>query len=144
MLFLPPPTIILSAVLLPAALVVSLPFQETSLYTYLDPVNILYTSNVTDFISHRHQDGQKLQLVQFYSSWCGHCINFAPHFKEFLKSVRAWRHWLDISVLDCSVKENMDGACNTYDISYYPCLKMFWFKPDDTQKGNEIKCKCFA
>ena len=21
-------------------------------------------------------------LVEFYSSYCGHCINFAPHFKE--------------------------------------------------------------
>jgi hypothetical protein len=22
-------------------------------------------------------------IVEFYSSYCGHCINFAPHFKEF-------------------------------------------------------------
>jgi len=26
-------------------------------------------------------------VVEFYSSYCGHCINFAPHFKEFASQV---------------------------------------------------------
>lgn len=136
------PIIILLVVLLPFSFVFSYPYKDSSLYTYLDPVNILYTSNATNYISQQHKDSQKLQLVQFYSSWCGHCIDFAPRFKKFLKTIRSWRHWLDISVLDCAQEVNLQGACVTYEIQYYPCLKMFWFKPNENETGKEIKCKC--
>ena len=30
-------------------------------------------------------------LVEFYSSWCGHCINFAPTFKNLAADVKGNR-----------------------------------------------------
>jgi len=27
-------------------------------------------------------------MVEFYSSWCGHCVHFAPTFKELAKDVK--------------------------------------------------------
>lgn len=108
-----------------------------SLYTEKDKVPILYTENVTSFIVNNHQDGRQVQLVQFYNSYCGHCISFAPIFKDFLKSVTRWSDVLSVSVLDCSVESN-NKACRDFDIAYYPTLRTFWFKPDKSNKGEEL------
>lgn len=117
------------------------PSETKSLYSHRDGVNILYSSNASHFVRDLHQEGRKLQLVQFYSSWCGHCISFAPSFKAFLNTILTWTHWLDISVVDCAVQDNLLGACQDFDVQYYPCLKMFWFKPGPKDTGNEITCK---
>ena len=111
-----------------------------SLYHSNDNVIILTTDNFTKFVVDLHQDGQKLQLIQFYNSWCGHCISFAPNFKKFLKSVDKWKDLLSISVVDCSMDINFK-LCTDYDISFYPNLRMFWFKPTSKDKGDTIKCK---
>lgn len=28
-------------------------------------------------------DSESVWLIEFYNSWCGHCIHFAPTYKEF-------------------------------------------------------------
>lgn len=32
-------------------------------------------------------------FVEFYSSWCGHCQSFAPHWKYLAKQVEGWDVW---------------------------------------------------
>ena len=36
------------------------------------------------------QGSSKPWMVQFYSSWCGHCIHFQPTFLEFGARVEGW------------------------------------------------------
>ena len=37
-------------------------------------------------------------LVEFYSSWCGHCIDFAPAFIQLANDVKGKEHQMFISV----------------------------------------------
>lgn len=53
------------------------------LYTGNDPVNILNFESLESFIWLRPH----YNLVQFYNSWCGHCIRFAPTWNEFAESI---------------------------------------------------------
>lgn len=103
-----------------------------------DDVNILYSSNATKFIVDGHQDGRRVHLVQFYSAWCGHCQAFAPYFKKFVHSIRGWRHWVDVSVINCADDASSE-ACKNYDIYGYPTVKLFWFKPDAQDKGTQLR-----
>ena len=32
--------------------------------------------------------GPEAWLVEFYSSWCGHCVQFAPDYKKLAKDVK--------------------------------------------------------
>ena len=111
--------------------------QGDSLYHSNDNAIILTTQNFTQFVVDLHKDGAKLQLIQFYNSWCGHCISFAPYFKKFLKSVIKWQDLISISVVDCSLDVNLK-VCTDYKIVYYPTLRMFWFKPDSKDEGENI------
>lgn len=108
-----------------------------SLYNLKDHVTILETSNFTKFVINQHQDGKKIQLIQFYSSYCGHCISFAPQFKRFLKSVDKWSDLLSISVVNCADDINRK-VCSDYKVEYFPTLRMFWFKPNEKDKGNKL------
>lgn len=38
-------------------------------------------------------DSPKSWVVEFYSSWCGHCVHFAPIYKEFAEDITG-RLWL--------------------------------------------------
>ncbi len=59
--------------------------KDKALYSPLDPGITLV--NVSDFKSVVH--GSKTAwMVEFYSSWCGHCIHFAPTFKHLASDVR--------------------------------------------------------
>lgn len=113
-----------------------------SLYNLKDHVTILETSNFTKFVINQHQDGKKIQLIQFYSSYCGHCISFAPQFKRFLKSVDKWSDLLSISVVNCADDINRK-VCSDYKVEYFPTLRMFWFKPNEKDKGNKLDRKQF-
>jgi thiol oxidase len=37
-------------------------------------------------------------LVEFYSSYCGHCINFAPSFKEFARRVAGVKPYASLNI----------------------------------------------
>lgn len=113
-----------------------------SIYRASDRVTILTTANFTRFVVDLHADGHKLQLVQFYNSFCGHCISFAPAFKTFLRSVWRWRELLSVSVVDCSIDSNRK-VCTDYDVEFYPTLRMFWFRPGGlpAEKGDNLHCK---
>ena len=112
------------------------PGAET-LYNTQDNVIILSNINFTQFVVNEHQNGQKLQFIQFYSSWCGHCQAFAPLFKDFLKTSLNWRDAIDIAVMDCAREENQK-VCQDYNIMAYPTLKMFKFTPTADYLGDEI------
>ena len=94
----------------------------------------------TNFSRHVYEDSantDRIQLIQFYNSWCGHCIAFAPTFKEFAHNVRHWNKLMTISVVDCAQESNVK-LCRDMDIGVYPTLKLFWFSPKEDEKGFEL------
>ena len=59
-------------------LAVDIPFCDT-LYTNKDAVDILTSSSFRSDIFSK----PFAIVVEFYNSWCGHCIRFAPVWKKF-------------------------------------------------------------
>ena len=53
------------------------------LYTNIDAVEILNTQNFESSVILKPY----AIVVEFYNSWCGHCIRFAPKWKKFAKSI---------------------------------------------------------
>ena len=59
------------------------PFGEVSLYEEKDQVTLLNKDNFYSTLTHQ----PNAWLLQFYSSSCGHCIAFAPVYKDLAQSV---------------------------------------------------------
>lgn len=77
--------------------------------------------------------------IEFYNSWCGHCIRFAPTWKELAKDIADWHPVVELAVVDCAEDRNTE-LCREYEIYLYPSCRFFWlnWKPlrDYTQKGD--------
>ena len=104
----------------------SLPFRfglgdGKPLYGKSDPGLTLL--NASDFKTIVH-NSPNAWMVEFYSSWCGHCIHFAPTFKQIAKDVQKWSDVISVAAIDCAQDENMP-ICRDYDIMGYPSLKFF-------------------
>jgi thiol oxidase len=120
------------------AFVSSLPSLNKPLYTRSQTINILSDNNFSANVFYNELNSNRLQLIQFYNSWCGHCIAFAPTFKSFAEDIKDWTHLITISVVDCAQEINTK-LCRNMEINVYPTLKTFWFSPKDTQKGYEFR-----
>ena len=93
---------------------------ESRLYDGSDPgIVLLDVNNFTSFITGR----PNVAVVQFYNHWCGHCINFAPKWKEFAKDVESWKQ-IVVGVVDCVDDINVQ-LCRHYRIDAYPSLRIF-------------------
>ncbi|XP_017748491.1 PREDICTED: sulfhydryl oxidase 2-like [Rhinopithecus bieti] len=62
-------------------------------------------------------------LVQFYSSWCGHCIGYAPTWRALAGDVRDWASAIRVAALDCMEEKNQ-AVCHDYDIHFYPTFRV--------------------
>ncbi|XP_026686519.1 sulfhydryl oxidase 1-like [Diaphorina citri] len=98
------------------------------LYQSDDKVNILKSSNFVENVV----GSSTAWIVEFYNSWCGHCIQFAPVWKDFAKSISSWNKIIKVGAVDCSNEMNSD-LCRDYEIMKYPTLR--YFAPHTT-KGN--------
>ncbi|XP_037706788.1 sulfhydryl oxidase 2 [Choloepus didactylus] len=80
-------------------------------------------------------------LVQFYSSWCGHCIGYAPTWRALAADVRDWAAAIRVAALDCADEKN-HGVCRAYDVHFYPSFRYFKaftkeFTPGENFKGPD-------
>ncbi|XP_052789721.1 sulfhydryl oxidase 2-like [Mya arenaria] len=99
----------------------------------------LYDNNDKVYVlNHRNFDknvvgSESVWLVEFYNSWCGHCINFAPKWKEFAAEKTAWWPIVQIAAVDCAVEENTE-LCRVQNIRGFPSFKLFppRYKPNGT------------
>lgn len=64
-----------------------------------------------------------LWMLELYSSWCGHCQNFAPKYKELAKEMEAWSEFVRIGVLECSNSENQ-GMCSKFGVGGFPTVRV--------------------
>ncbi|XP_039714725.1 sulfhydryl oxidase 2 isoform X2 [Pteropus medius] len=77
-------------------------------------------------------------LVQFYSSWCGHCIGYAPTWRALARDVRDWAAAIRVAALDCAEERNRE-VCSAYDIHFYPSFRYFKAFTKDFTTGENFK-----
>ncbi|KAK6470763.1 sulfhydryl oxidase 2 [Huso huso] len=94
--------------------------QAAHLYSSEDPVTILHSGTVKQTL----QNSSSAWLVQFYSSWCGHCIQYSPTWKALAGDVKDWEPAIQIGVLDCADEKNFD-VCKEFGVHFYPTFRYF-------------------
>ncbi|KAF4112867.1 sulfhydryl oxidase 2 [Onychostoma macrolepis] len=99
--------------------------QSARLYTEEDPVVILSSDSLKQTVL----NSSSAWLLQFYSSWCGHCIQYSPTWKALAGDVKDWAQAIQIGVLDCAHEKNFD-ICKEFGIHFYPTFR--YFKAHDT------------
>ncbi|XP_039075561.1 sulfhydryl oxidase 2 [Hyaena hyaena] len=77
-------------------------------------------------------------LVQFYSSWCGHCIGYAPTWRALAGDVRDWAAAIRVAALDCAEEKNHE-VCRAYDVHFYPTFRYFKAFTKDFSTGENFK-----
>ncbi|XP_037349542.1 sulfhydryl oxidase 2 [Talpa occidentalis] len=77
-------------------------------------------------------------LVQFYSSWCGHCIGYAPTWRALAADVRDWAAAIRVAALDCADEKNHE-VCGAYDVHFYPTFRYFKAFAKDFTTGENFK-----
>lgn len=90
------------------------------LYSPSDRLTLLNVTNFKETIV----GSDRAWMVEFYSSWCGHCIHFAPTFKKFAADVYGWRDVVSVGAIDCAQDYN-SNICRDYEVMGYPTLKFF-------------------
>jgi thiol oxidase len=101
------------------------------LYSPEDPIICMEGDEVTKLTT----NSENCWAVEFYSSWCGHCHNFAPTFKEIARDVAKWGGRLKIGVIDCSEGKNQN-PCREYNVMGYPSVKLIHAKEEDPQHSK--------
>uniref|UniRef100_A0A8C8RDS6 Sulfhydryl oxidase n=1 Tax=Pelusios castaneus TaxID=367368 RepID=A0A8C8RDS6_9SAUR len=115
--------------------------QPGGLYSPADPLVLLQV----DTLERRVLNSSSAWLVEFYASWCGHCVHFAPTWRALAADVQEWRPAVNLGVLDCAEMANQK-ACGKFGITGFPTLKFFKAfskNPDDGMKvfhpGNSVE-----
>ncbi|KAJ8397159.1 hypothetical protein AAFF_G00010130 [Aldrovandia affinis] len=92
----------------------------TRLYSSEDPLTIL----TSDTLKEALHNSSAAWLIQFYSSWCGHCIQYSPTWKALAGDVKDWEQAIRIGVLDCAHEKNFE-VCKDFGIHFYPTFRYF-------------------
>ena len=92
--------------------------SDCTLYSEAANIQCLTASNVASHLSH----SPNLWLLEFYSSYCGHCISFAPTFQRLSNGIKEWNRFVRLGVLDCAPSMNR-ATCQQFKITYFPCFK---------------------
>ncbi|VDL85126.1 unnamed protein product [Nippostrongylus brasiliensis] len=100
-----------------------------SLYDAQDPILELETDTFNAAV----YNSEKAHFVEFYSSWCGACIAYAPTFKEFAKHLAPWRPLVQVTVVNCADDKNMP-LCREHSVNSFPTIK--FFKQGATSKDD--------
>lgn len=97
-------------------------------------LKIVDSTNFTSFLEHK----QKLIWLEYYNSWCGHCIRFAPTWKELAKDIVGWSLVVEMAVIDCAEDRNQE-ICREYEIYLYPSLKYYWINYNALRDFSKAK-----
>lgn len=60
------------------------PAAEAGLYTASDQIVLLSEQNVGSVLV----NSSAAMVVEFYASWCGHCISFSPTYKKLARDIK--------------------------------------------------------
>ncbi|KAJ1146092.1 hypothetical protein NDU88_012374 [Pleurodeles waltl] len=104
------------------------------LYSPSDPLYLLDEGSVRRALS----NSSSAWLVEFYSSWCGHCVNYAPIWRELAADVTGWDPAIKIGVVDCAEEKNYE-TCKDYGINSYPSFRFFQAFAKEFTQGETRK-----
>ncbi|XP_051930888.1 sulfhydryl oxidase 1 isoform X2 [Hippocampus zosterae] len=105
---------------------------EAGLYTKSDQIVALSSDNVKSVLV----NSSTAMVVEFYASWCGHCISFSPVYKRLARDIKEWKPAVDLAAIDCA-DENNRKVCTSFGIRGFPTLKFFhaYSREDSTGKA---------
>ncbi|KAK2841486.1 hypothetical protein Q7C36_013065 [Tachysurus vachellii] len=107
---------------------------RAGLYTDTDQVAILTPDNVDAVLF----NSSYATLVEFYASWCGHCVAFSPSWKLLALDIKEWRLAVQLAAIDCAAESNIK-VCMRFSIRGYPSLKFIPAFSRDDFMGEEIR-----
>jgi len=67
---------------------------------------------------------QWIWMLELYASWCGHCQQFAPQFKELAKELEAWSSVVRVGVFDCTESNGHQQMCGKFGVQAYPTIRV--------------------
>uniref|UniRef100_A0A674MEA2 Sulfhydryl oxidase n=2 Tax=Takifugu TaxID=31032 RepID=A0A674MEA2_TAKRU len=102
-----------------------------SLYTKEDPLVILSSGSLKSSVT----NSSSAWLLQFFSSWCGHCVQYSSTWKILAEDVKDWQTVIVVSVLDCAQEENYD-ICREFGVQLYPTIKYFHAHSPESDRGT--------
>uniref|UniRef100_A0A3Q1AXJ7 Sulfhydryl oxidase n=2 Tax=Amphiprion ocellaris TaxID=80972 RepID=A0A3Q1AXJ7_AMPOC len=109
-----------SAVWLSLWLLLAPSAAEAGLYTASDQILLLSPGNVEAALI----NSTAAMVVEFYASWCGHCIAFSPVYKSLARDIKEWKPAVNLAAIDCAAEDNRK-VCTNYRIRGYPTIKFF-------------------
>lgn len=96
------------------------------------------SSPVKSLFAHQWKDevlnSERVQMVEFFAPWCGHCQNLVP---EYSKAAKNLKGMIDFVAIDCDDDKNKP-LCGTLGIRGFPTIKLFYPKYSKTNP-NEFK-----
>ncbi|XP_032220136.1 sulfhydryl oxidase 1 isoform X1 [Nematostella vectensis] len=93
---------------------------QARLYNLTDEIVLLDNTTIKGVI----YDSPVAWIIEFYSSWCGHCQAFAPTWKKLAQVVQDWKSVIRVAAIDCAEESNLD-TCREFGIEAYPTIKFF-------------------
>ncbi|XP_037681169.1 LOW QUALITY PROTEIN: sulfhydryl oxidase 1 [Choloepus didactylus] len=116
----PPPLLLLLLLLLLLAVPSAGAAVPAALYVPSDPLMLLQADTVRSTVL----GSRSAWAVEFFASWCGHCIAFAPTWKALANDVKEWRPALSLAALDCAEETNT-AVCRDFNIAGFPTVRFF-------------------
>ncbi|KAI9541763.1 hypothetical protein NQZ68_027127 [Dissostichus eleginoides] len=108
--------------------------SSARLYTEEDPLVILSGGSFSPSVT----NSSSAWFIQFYSSWCGHCIQYSETWKNLARDVQDWQQAVRVGVLDCAQEENFE-VCKEFNIKFYPTFKYFRAHSPETERGTPYR-----
>ncbi|XP_053178387.1 sulfhydryl oxidase 1 [Scomber japonicus] len=107
---------------------------EAGLYTASDQIVLLSPENVESVLV----NSTAAIVVEFYASWCGHCIAFSPVYKSLARDIKEWKPAVELAAIDCAAEANRK-VCTGFSIRGYPTLKFFHAYSKAESTGEAFK-----
>nr|XP_032652085.1 sulfhydryl oxidase 1 [Chelonoidis abingdonii] len=103
------------------------------LYSPGDPLVLLQVDTLESSVL----NSSSAWLVEFYASWCGHCVHFAPTWRALAADIQEWSPAVNLGVLDCADIANQK-MCGKFGITGFPTLKFFKAFSKSPEDGIKI------
>ncbi|KAH1166435.1 hypothetical protein KIL84_015607 [Mauremys mutica] len=103
------------------------------LYSPGDPLVLLQVDTLESSVL----NSSSAWLVEFYASWCGHCVHFAPTWRALAADIQEWSPAVNLGVLDCADIANQK-MCGKFGITGFPTLKFFKAFSKSPEDGMKI------